>query len=96
MRQQCSRCDGVTRCRTPTPEIQLFCFGTMCALAVVYALHLLVFCPLLVIGERWQQRDEAAEASSGELARAEKVSARALARGRRATRARAHWRHRCS
>lgn len=38
---------------TPTPEIQLFCFGTLTALAVVYCLHFVLFCPALILGERF-------------------------------------------
>ncbi|KAI6243618.1 Ptr-5 [Aphelenchoides fujianensis] len=58
-------------CMTPTPEIQLFCFGTMLALAIVYCFHFFLFCPVLVITDRWANKTEKAEGD--ELALYEKL-----------------------
>lgn len=52
-------------------EIQLFCFGTMLALGIVYMFHLFLFCPVLIISDKWVSKTE--KSDSDELALYEKV-----------------------
>lgn len=55
---------------SPTPEIQLFCFGTMSALAIVYMFHFFLFCPVLVITDHLANKTD--KSGSEELALYEK------------------------